>query len=47
MSSSIVSEKMEVYRPEFIVIRDPVDSQTQFAFTENDLDIGNRLTLWG
>lgn len=47
MSSPIVHEKMEVYRTEFVVMRDLGDPQTQFTFTENDLGIGNRLALWG
>ena len=35
----------EVCRTEFTVTRAPVDHQTQLAFAENDLGIGNRLSL--
>ena len=35
----------EVCRTEFTVTRAPVEHQTQLAFAENDLGIGNRLSL--
>ena len=35
----------EVCRTEFTVMRDPVGSQVRLGFAENDLGIGNRLTL--
>jgi type III restriction enzyme len=35
----------EICRTEFTVTRDPADLQTRMAFAENDLGIGNRLTL--
>lgn len=35
----------EICRTEFTVIRDTADGQTRLAFAENDLGIGNRLTL--
>ena len=47
MSSPIVHEKMEVYRTEFVVMRDLGDPHTQFTSTENDLYIGNRRDLGG
>ncbi|MEI7673288.1 MAG: DEAD/DEAH box helicase family protein, partial [Deltaproteobacteria bacterium] len=35
----------EICRTEFTVTRDPVDRQMRMGFAENDLGIGNRLTL--
>jgi len=35
----------EVCRTEFTVTRDPADAQQRLAFAQNDLGIGNRLTL--
>ena len=35
----------EICRTEFTVTRDPADTQTRLGFAENDLGIGNRLTL--
>jgi len=35
----------EICRTEFTVTRDPTDPQFRLAFAENDLGIGNRLTL--
>jgi type III restriction enzyme len=35
----------EICRTEFTVTRDTADGQTRLAFAENDLGIGNRLTL--
>ncbi len=35
----------EIYRTEFTVITDQMQSQARLAFTENDLGIGNRFTL--
>lgn len=35
----------EICRSEFTVLRDPGDSQARLGFAENDLGIGNRLTL--
>src|SRR5664280_2417612 len=35
----------ETCRTEFTVTRDAADTQTRMAFAENDLGIGNRLTL--
>jgi type III restriction enzyme len=35
----------EICRTEFTVIHDPADSQVRIGFMENDLGIGNRLTL--
>jgi len=35
----------EICRTEFTVTRDPADPQFRLAFAENDLGIGNRLTL--
>ena len=35
----------EVCRTEFTVVRDPADSQDRLGFAQNDLGIGNRLTL--
>ncbi len=35
----------EVCRTEFTVMRDPAERQERFGFAENDLGIGNRLTL--
>ena len=35
----------EICRTEFTVTRDPTEPQTRLAFYENDLGIGNRLTL--
>jgi type III restriction enzyme len=35
----------DVCRTEFTVIRDPTDPQQRLGFAENDLGIGNRLTL--
>jgi len=35
----------EICRTEFTVTRDPADAQGRLAFAENDLGIGNRLTL--
>ena len=35
----------ETCRTEFTVIRDPADPQQRMGFAENDLGIGNRLTL--
>lgn len=35
----------ETCRTEFTVIRDAADAQTRMSFAENDLGIGNRLTL--
>ena len=35
----------EICRTEFTVTRDPAESQTRLAFAQNDLGIGNRLTL--
>ncbi|MBI5837658.1 MAG: DEAD/DEAH box helicase family protein [Candidatus Eisenbacteria bacterium] len=35
----------EVCRTEFTVTRDPADAQTRLGFAQNDLGIGNRLTL--
>jgi len=35
----------EVCRTEFTVLRDPEDRQVRMGFAENDLGIGNRLTL--
>ena len=35
----------EVCRTEFTVIRHPADQQGEFGFVENDLGVGNRLTL--
>lgn len=35
----------DVRRTEFTVIRDPADPQQRLGFAENDLGIGNRLTL--
>src|SRR5712691_9181264 len=35
----------ETCRTEFTVTRDAVDQQRRMAFAENDLGIGNRLTL--
>src|SRR6185436_7027119 len=35
----------EICRTEFTVTRDPADAQTRLGFAENDLGIGNRLTL--
>ncbi len=35
----------ETCRTEFTVIRDPADAQQRMGFAENDLGIGNRLTL--
>ena len=35
----------EVCRTEFTVTRDPAESQARLAFAENDLGIGNRLSL--
>jgi type III restriction enzyme len=35
----------EVCRTEFTVIRDPADPQQRMSFAENDLGVGNRLTL--
>ena len=35
----------EICRTEFTVTQDPAESQTRLAFAQNDLGIGNRLTL--
>ena len=35
----------EICRTEFTVTRDPTDPQGRLAFAQNDLGIGNRLTL--
>ena len=35
----------EICRTEFTVMRDPADPQERLAFAQNDLGIGNRLTL--
>lgn len=35
----------DLCRTEFTVIRDPADPQQRLGFAENDLGIGNRLTL--
>jgi len=35
----------EICRTEFTVTRDPADDQMRFGFAQNDLGIGNRLTL--
>ena len=35
----------EICRTEFTVTRDPADAQQRMGFAENDLGIGNRLTL--
>src|SRR5690606_25532454 len=35
----------EICRTDFTVTRDPIDAQTRMGFAQNDLGIGNRLTL--
>jgi type III restriction enzyme len=35
----------EIHRTEFTVTRDPADAQMRLGFAQNDLGIGNRLTL--